>query len=83
MTISPQQDLLNAKFVRIRHIRPNGLVEFDFAIGAPEIFVELIMPQFAFDEFCETNAVTDITDQPYAELDFDARLSRVLRGESR
>lgn len=84
MATNPTADeLLNAKFVRVRHMRPNGLIEFDFAIGAPEIFVELIMPNAAFDEFCATNSVTDITGQIMAELDFDARLSRVLTGESR
>jgi phenol/toluene 2-monooxygenase (NADH) P0/A0 len=82
-TNSPEIELLRAKYVRVRRVRENGLVEFDFAVGAPEIFVELIMPQSAFDDFCETNTVIDITNQPMVELDFDARLSRVLAGEIR
>lgn len=80
---TPEIELLRAKYVRVRHVRDNGMVEFDFAVGAPEIFVELIMPQAAFDDFCSTNDVSDITGQPSDELDFDARLSRVLAGELR
>jgi len=75
-------DLLGAKFIRIRNERPNGLVEFDFAIGAPEIFVELLMPRGAFDEFCAVNNVTDITGQDTEHSDFEVRLGRVLAGEA-
>ncbi len=46
------------KFVRVNELRKDGFVEFDFAIGEPELFVELIMPSAAFDEFCATNKVT-------------------------
>lgn len=78
---SEASELLRAKFVRVRRRRDNGLVEFDFAIGTPEVFVELIMPDAAFDEFCRANAVVDLTDQPVADWDFSARLSRVLAGQ--
>lgn len=75
--------LLEAKYVRINRVRDNGLVEFDFAIGAPEIFVELIMPQTAFEDFCLTNRTIDVTGTPLDEVDFDARLSRVMVGKGR
>ena len=78
---SEASELLQAKFVRVTRRRDNGLVEFDFAIGTPEVFVELIMPDGAFDEFCRANAVVDLTDQPVADADFSARLSRVLAGQ--
>ncbi|MEI8168638.1 MAG: phenol hydroxylase subunit [Rhodoferax sp.] len=45
------------RFVRIRGERGNGFVEFDFAIGEPEVFVELILGRVAFAEFCVTNKV--------------------------
>jgi phenol hydroxylase P0 protein len=45
------------RFVRIRGERGNGFVEFDFAIGEPEVFVELILGRAAFAEFCATNQV--------------------------
>ena len=81
MAASPQYDILDAKFIRVRNRRANGLVQFDFAIGAPEIFVELLMPQAAFDEFCAVNRVIDITGLPIEHSDFEVRLSRVLAGE--
>lgn len=46
------------KFVRVNELRADGFVEFDFAIGEPELFVELIMPAPAFDEFCASNKVS-------------------------
>jgi phenol hydroxylase P0 protein len=45
------------KFVRVREVRPDGLVCFEFAIGWPELFVDLMLPQPAFDEFCVQNQV--------------------------
>jgi phenol hydroxylase P0 protein len=45
------------KFVRIRETLPSGLVCFEFAIGWPELFVDLMLPQPAFDDFCAQNQV--------------------------
>ncbi|HJV87925.1 MAG TPA: phenol hydroxylase subunit [Noviherbaspirillum sp.] len=46
------------KYVRVMETRDNGMVEFEFSIGDPELFVELLLPAPAFTEFCEANAVT-------------------------
>jgi len=48
----------NLKFVRIIELHANGLVEFEFAVGEPELFVELLMAQAQFDEFCVMQGVT-------------------------
>lgn len=45
------------KFVRLIEIKENGLVEFEFAVGEPELFVELLLPAGAFSEFCAANQV--------------------------
>lgn len=68
--------LLNRRFIRVRNRRSGGMVEFDFAIGAPEIFVELIMPETAFDQFCADNHVIDLTGTMPAADAFDVRLSQ-------
>ena len=47
----------NLKFVRIIETHPNGLVEFEFAVGEPELFVELLMAQAPFNEFCALHGV--------------------------
>lgn len=45
------------KFVRVTELRKDGFVEFEFAIGEPELFCEMLMPASAFDEFCQLNRV--------------------------
>lgn len=57
------------KFVRVNELRPNGLVEFEFAIGEPELFVELILPAAAFDEFCAANKVTFVDENSRLKVD--------------
>lgn len=56
------QDVLARKFVRVTHRRPDGLVEFEFAIGERALFVEMMLPDRAFDEFCGIHSVTRIDD---------------------
>lgn len=46
------------KFVRLIETHANGLVEFEFAVGEPGLFVELLMSRSAFDEFCAMHQVT-------------------------
>ncbi len=45
------------KFVRIIEERHDGLMVFEFAIGEPELCVEMLLPRDAFEEFCRTNRV--------------------------
>jgi len=45
------------RFVRLMEPRTDGLVAFEFAIGWPELAVELLLPAAAFAEFCATNEV--------------------------
>ncbi|KRB83914.1 toluene monooxygenase [Sphingomonas sp. Root710] len=75
--------VLEAKYVRVTEKRTDGLVGFDFAIGEPEIYVELLMPEAAFRDFCRTSAVIDITAQPDVGNDDRIRLSRVAPGQER
>lgn len=68
------------RYVRVRGER-RGLVEFDFAIGEPELFVELMLAPDAFADFCHTQQaiVLDAAD-PVASDDADTpdwRLSDV------
>jgi phenol hydroxylase P0 protein len=42
------------RFVRVIEERADGLVAFEFAIGWPELAVELLLPAPAFAEFCAT-----------------------------
>lgn len=60
------------KFVRVIETRANGMVEFEFAIGEPELFVELLLPATAFAEFCAVNAVTLLDAATAPDTDSDA-----------
>lgn len=51
------------KFVRVTELRQDGFVEFEFAVGEPELFVEMILPATAFDEFCAHNKVTFLDEK--------------------
>lgn len=71
------------RFVRITGVRPNGLIEFDFAVGEPGLAVEMILPREAFAEFCEHNAVEILPPQGEADstdkTDWDWRLADATR----
>ena len=45
------------RFVRLIGERGKGFVEFEFAIGEPELFVELILNREAYEEFRVINNV--------------------------
>lgn len=65
--------LTGAKYVRVRKMRDDGFVEFDFSIGDPMLYVELILPSTAFNEFCNSNGVKFLSDDEAAALDADRR----------
>jgi len=48
------------KFVRVIELKKNGMVEFEFAVGEPELYVELLMPVSAFEEFSAANQVVTL-----------------------
>ncbi|MDY6891710.1 MAG: phenol hydroxylase subunit [Pseudomonadota bacterium] len=51
------------KYVRVRSQPGARFVEFDFAIGDPSLYVELVLPKGAFDQFCATNGVVHMTEE--------------------
>lgn len=50
------------KWVRVTGHRGDSFIEFDFAIGEQELFVEMILTPEAFEEFCQTNNVETMPD---------------------
>jgi phenol hydroxylase P0 protein len=62
---------VEARYVRITGVRNNRLIEFDFSIGEPELFVELVLPFEAFWKFCAMNNVRHLTPEEAAAVDFD------------
>jgi phenol hydroxylase P0 protein len=56
---------VSKRYVRITGTH-RGFVEFDFAIGDPDITVELILPKHAFDEFCRMNHAVRLEPSEHA-----------------
>lgn len=65
------------KYVRVTEVRQDGFVAFDFAIGEPEIYVEMLLPYQDFVLFCEDNKTIDLTGTgetaPSCDLDWRLR----------
>ena len=80
--IAPADLDTKRRFVRVTRERDDGFMEFDFAIGEPGLFVELILTRAAFAEFCAVNRVEDFPPdpaQPATPSDFDWRLKDATR----
>jgi phenol hydroxylase P0 protein len=60
------------KYVRVRNIVRDRFVEFDFAIDDPRLYVELILPKLAFEQFCVNNNVSEMTEEQCELVDQDA-----------
>ncbi len=50
----------------VRNLTDNGVVEFDFIYGDPDLSVELVLPIAAFREFCLENGCLVTTADPAA-----------------
>ncbi|HRD34817.1 MAG TPA: phenol hydroxylase subunit [Rhodocyclaceae bacterium] len=81
MSDDPFQIDTRRRFVRVSGQRANGFIEFEFAIGEPEIFIEMILGCDAFKEFCTANEVEMLPPRdPDAPLgDWDWRLADATR----
>ena len=60
------------RYVRVRSEPDARFVEFDFAIGHPELFVELVLPQAAFATFCQCQRVVQMDAAMCQAVDEDA-----------
>lgn len=59
------------RFVRFRALRDDGYVEFDFAIGDPELCVSLTLKLDQYREFCRVQNVTHLTREQGDALDVE------------
>lgn len=75
----PQSFERLVKYIRVRSEEGARFVEFDFAIGDPSLFVELVMPQGAFEHFCAKNEVVHMTNEQMKAV--DAEMEKWRYGE--
>ncbi len=67
------------RYVRLCKQRPDGFVEFEFAIGDPALAVELMLPEMAFHEFCLANDVIVLDPVDQESSDWVSRLNAASR----
>lgn len=58
------------RFIRVTGQR-GDFVEFDFAVGEPDVFAELVLSRTAFEEFCATNQPEPMGPRDEGEPDVD------------
>ncbi|MCB1755203.1 MAG: phenol hydroxylase [Gammaproteobacteria bacterium] len=59
------------RYVRVTHVRPDRLVEFEFSIDDPTLYVELVLPYPQFRLFCQKNKTRELTHEEAARVDLD------------
>lgn len=73
----PQAVIFDAtkRYVRVCEQRPDGFVEFEFAIGDPALCVELMLPEAAFRDFCLSNEAVVLEPRPPGHSDWISRMN--------
>lgn len=59
------------KYVHVTDIKSSGLVEFDFSIGDPCMYVELALPKKQFEQFCVKNDVQHLNREQEIAVEND------------
>ena len=59
------------RYARVRRVVDDKFIEFDFAIGDPSLYVELVLPKAEFEVFCRHNNVEMMTEAQAAVVDAD------------
>lgn len=70
------------RYVRVCEQRPDGFIEFEFAIGDPALCVELMLREADFHEFCLANEVIVLEAAQPGQGDWAARLNKASRQQS-
>ena len=60
-------------FVRVTDWNVRGNVEFQYSIDDPSLFLEMILPRSAFDDFCATRGVCLMTTEQGEAVDAQER----------
>lgn len=67
----PQPVDERTRYVHVTSLARPGYVEFRFAIGDPALYLEMILPQTAFEEFCVTQRAVRLTAAEVASVEQD------------
>lgn len=59
------------RYVRVTGEARGGFIEFQFSIGDPTLYLEMILPEAAFREFCATNKAVHLNPEQGRMVDAD------------
>lgn len=59
------------RFVRVTGVARGGFIEFQFAIGDPTLYLEMILPPTAFEEFCRMHDAVHLDAEQGRRVDAD------------
>lgn len=75
INMNPVEDSISKSdlpcLVRVKRLINNKFVEFDFALEDPTLYVELVLPVKAFEEFCQKNQVSHMSSEQALYVDQD------------
>jgi len=60
------------RYIRVTGVRNERFVEFDFSIGDPSIFVELVLPFQQFNHFCHIHQAQSLSAEQKAQVDLES-----------
>ena len=58
-----------SRFVRVTNENRKGFVEFQFSIGDPKLYIEMLLPPRAFAAFCEEHEVEYLDEDAARAVD--------------
>ena len=64
-----KEALASQRYVRVTNEDAHGFVEFQFSIGDPNLYLEMTLPQTAFEEFCATQNAQMLTPDQARAVD--------------
>ena len=70
MTAQPEP-FQQPRYVRVTQVRKPHFVEFEFSIGDPTLYVELVLPFEQFRRFCRQQQAQELNAEQAAQVDYD------------
>ena len=64
-------DLSAGNRVRVTGRNARGFVEFQFSMGDPSLYLEMTLPESAFQEFCQTHNAVHLSAEQARQVDED------------
>ena len=63
-------------YVYVTNDKREGFVEFNFSINDPSLFLEMILPDDAFNDFCQKNNVSFLSAEQIKAVEKQHRIWR-------